>query len=147
MLLRIHMKPVLSGLCLFHHVKDGSHVRLWHPSCVYFTAHSQYTVVQKMRTPMKSEIFTIIVLPRPFPWYPLPLSFLHPRTPPPFPFPPYASLKLLFYPPCLPKFSLNTPFHLWKIYNQSSPFRFFLISSEFDMINLQTKSFTFFFNP
>ena len=29
------------------------HVRLWHPSCVYFSAQRQYTAVQKMCTPLK----------------------------------------------------------------------------------------------
>ena len=37
----------------FFYVKDGSHIRLWHPSCVYITAQRQYTAVQKMRTPLK----------------------------------------------------------------------------------------------
>ena len=35
---------------LFFYVKDGSHVRLWHPSCVYITAQREYTAVQKMCT-------------------------------------------------------------------------------------------------
>ncbi len=35
------------------YVKDGSHIRLWHPSCVYITDQRQYTAVQKMRTPLK----------------------------------------------------------------------------------------------
>ena len=35
------------------YVKDGSQVRLRHPSCVYITAQRQYTAVQKMRTPLK----------------------------------------------------------------------------------------------
>ena len=39
---------------IFFYVKDGSHVRLWHPSCVYITAQRQYIAVQKMRT--SSEI-------------------------------------------------------------------------------------------
>jgi len=38
---------------VFFYVKDGYHVRLRHPSCVYITAQSQYTAVQKMRTPLK----------------------------------------------------------------------------------------------
>ena len=32
------------------YVKDDSHARLRHPSCVYITAQRQYTAVQKMRT-------------------------------------------------------------------------------------------------
>ena len=32
----------------FFYVKEGSHVRLWHPSCVYFTSQRQYTAVLKM---------------------------------------------------------------------------------------------------
>ena len=37
----------------FFYVKDGSHVRLWHPSCVYTTAQRQHTAVQKMCTLLK----------------------------------------------------------------------------------------------
>ena len=33
--------------------EDGSHVKLWHPSFVYFIAQRQYTAVQKMCTPLK----------------------------------------------------------------------------------------------
>ena len=33
--------------------EKGFHVRLWHPSWVYFSAQRQYTAVQKMRTPLK----------------------------------------------------------------------------------------------
>ena len=40
-------------ISLIFYVKDGSHVRLGHPSCVYITAQRQYTAVQKMRTPLK----------------------------------------------------------------------------------------------
>ena len=52
---------------IFHrfYVKNGSHVRLRHPSCVYITAQRQYTAVQKMRTqisqlnhrPFKMKVF------------------------------------------------------------------------------------------
>ena len=35
------------------YVKDGSHVRPWHPFCVYITALGEYTAVQKMLTPLK----------------------------------------------------------------------------------------------
>ena len=44
------------NVSLISNVKDWSHhshVRLWHPSCVYFTAQRQYTSVLKMRTPLK----------------------------------------------------------------------------------------------
>ena len=41
------------NISLIFYVKDGSHVRLGHPSCVYTTAQRQYTAVQKMRTPLK----------------------------------------------------------------------------------------------
>ena len=41
------------NISLIFYVKDGSHVRLWHPSCVYITTQSQYTAVQKLRTPLK----------------------------------------------------------------------------------------------
>ena len=34
------------NISLIFYVKDGSHVRLWHPSCVYITAQRQYTAVQ-----------------------------------------------------------------------------------------------------
>ena len=40
-------------ISLIFYVKDGSHVRLGHPSCVYITAQRQCTKVQKMRTPLK----------------------------------------------------------------------------------------------
>jgi len=50
----------LGGICkqeysisVRFYVKDGSHVRLRHPSCVYITAQRQYTAVQKMRSPLK----------------------------------------------------------------------------------------------
>ena len=36
------------NISLIFYVKDGSHVRLWHPSCVYITAQRQYTAVQKI---------------------------------------------------------------------------------------------------
>jgi len=34
---------------IFHRLfcENGFHVRLWHPSCVYFSAQRQYTAVQK----------------------------------------------------------------------------------------------------
>ena len=41
------------NISMIFFVKGGSHVSLWHPSSVYFTAKRQYTVVQKMRTPLK----------------------------------------------------------------------------------------------
>ena len=41
------------NISLIFYVKDGSHFRLWHPSCVYITTQRQYTAVQKMRTPLK----------------------------------------------------------------------------------------------
>ena len=41
------------NISLIFYVKDGSYVRLWHPSCVYITAQRQYTAVQKMCTPPK----------------------------------------------------------------------------------------------
>ena len=34
------------NISLILYVKDGSHVRLRHPSCVYITAQRQYTAVQ-----------------------------------------------------------------------------------------------------
>ena len=37
----------------FFYVKDGSHVRLRHPSCVYISAQRQYTAVLKMCTLLK----------------------------------------------------------------------------------------------
>ena len=37
-------------ISLIIYVKDGSHARLWHPSCIYITAQRQYTAVQKMCT-------------------------------------------------------------------------------------------------
>ena len=40
------------NISLIFYVKDGSHVMLQHPSCVYIAAQKQYTV-QKMRTPLK----------------------------------------------------------------------------------------------
>ena len=30
------------NISMIFYVKDGSHVRLWHPSCVYITAQRQY---------------------------------------------------------------------------------------------------------
>jgi len=42
------------NISLVFYVKDRSHVRLWHLSCVYITAQRQYTAVQKMRTALKS---------------------------------------------------------------------------------------------
>ena len=51
-ILIIHIKASYDqNISLIFYVKDGSHVRLWHPSCVYITA--QYTAVHKMRTPLK----------------------------------------------------------------------------------------------
>ena len=41
------------NISLIFYMKDGSHVRLGHPSCFYITAQRQYTAVQKMRTPLK----------------------------------------------------------------------------------------------
>ena len=38
---------------LIFYVKDGSHVRPRHPSCVYISAQRQYTAVQKMCTLLK----------------------------------------------------------------------------------------------
>ena len=44
----------LGGICKqemhhHHYVKDGSHVRLRHPSCVYITARRQYTALPYKR--------------------------------------------------------------------------------------------------
>ena len=36
------------NISLIFYVKDESHVRLLHPSCVYITAQRQYTAVQKI---------------------------------------------------------------------------------------------------
>ena len=53
-ILIIHIKASYDqNISLIFYVKDGSHVRLWHPSCVYITAQRQYTAVHKMRTPLK----------------------------------------------------------------------------------------------
>ena len=41
------------NISLIFYVKDGFHVRLRRPPCVYITAQRQYTPVQKMRTPLK----------------------------------------------------------------------------------------------
>ena len=41
------------NISLIFYVKDGSHIRLRHPSCVYITAQRPYTAVQKMRTSLK----------------------------------------------------------------------------------------------
>ena len=40
-------------ISLIFYVKDGSHVRLGHPSCVYITVQRQYAAIQNMRTPLK----------------------------------------------------------------------------------------------
>ena len=41
------------NISLIFYMRDGSNVRLRHPSCVYITAQRQYTEVQKMRVPLK----------------------------------------------------------------------------------------------
>ena len=41
------------NILLIFYVKDGSHVRLRHLSCVYISAKRQYTAVRKMCTLLK----------------------------------------------------------------------------------------------
>jgi len=41
------------NISLIFYVKDESHVRFRHPSCVYITVQRQCTTIQKMRTPLK----------------------------------------------------------------------------------------------
>ena len=42
------------NISLIFYVKEGSHVRLRHPSCVYITA--QYTAVQKPLSPIFERV-------------------------------------------------------------------------------------------
>ena len=44
------------NISLIFYVKDCSHVRLWHLSCVYFTAQRQYTPEIKICTPLKLSL-------------------------------------------------------------------------------------------
>ena len=54
LILKIHIIVSYDqNILLIFYVKDRSHVRLSHPSCVSITAQRQYTAVQKMRTPLK----------------------------------------------------------------------------------------------
>ena len=49
-ILIIHIKVSYdTRIFYWFYVKDGSHVRLWHPSCVYIIAQRPYTAGQKTR--------------------------------------------------------------------------------------------------
>ena len=53
-ILIIHMIVCFEqNISFIFYVKDGSHVRLRHPSCVYISAQRQYTAVLKMCTLLK----------------------------------------------------------------------------------------------
>ena len=47
--------------------ENGFHVRLWHPSCVYFSTQRQYTALQK--NAYTSEITFLALVPCVHAWY------------------------------------------------------------------------------
>ena len=49
------------NILLIYYEKDGSHVRLWHSSCVYFTVQRQNTAVLKCVHLWNNSVYIIIL--------------------------------------------------------------------------------------